>query len=67
MKDTDSCQMGPTGREGLSFPFCRANTKNGWEDENVGDEDDGERTREVGISHREHGSLCDISIRAGQD
>ena len=47
-------------------PFCRADTQNGSKDENV-DEDDGERTREVGTSPHKHGSLFGISIRAGQD
>ena len=43
-------------------PFCRADMQNGSKDENVGDEDDGERTREVGTSNYKHGSLFDVSI-----
>ena len=62
IKDSDSCQVGPTGGEGLVPPFCRADMQNGSKDENVGDEDDDERTHEVETSNYKHGSLFNISI-----
>ena len=62
IKYSDSRQVRPTGRKGLVPPFCRVEMQNGCENENVGDETDGERTREVEISHHKHGSLFDINI-----
>ena len=53
--------MGTSG-EGLAPPFWRTTLQNGCKDDNVGDEDDGERKREVGTSHHKHGSFIDISI-----
>lgn len=67
IKDSDSCQVGPTGGEGSRPPFCRADMQNGSKDEDVGDEDDDERTHEVETSNYKHGSLFGISIWAGQD
>ena len=61
IKDSDSCQVGPTGGEGLVPPFCRADMQNGSKDENVGDEDDDERTHEVETSPHERGRFIEIS------
>ena len=62
IKYSDSRHMRLTGGEGLVPPSCRADMQNGSTDENVGDEDDGERTHEVGTSNYKHGSLFDVSI-----
>ena len=62
LKHSDNCQMRPTSGEGLAPPFWRTTLQNGCKDDNVGDEDDGERKREVGTSHHKHGSFIDISI-----
>ena len=62
IKYSDSRQVRPTGGEGLVLPFCRMDTQDGCKDENVGNEDDGERTHEFETSNYKHGSLFDISI-----
>ena len=54
--------MRTTGREGFVSPFHRVDMQNGSKDENVGDEDDDERTHEVETSPHERGRFIEISI-----